>query len=205
MSDQQSPVTPLELTMKVGQKLSELIHDIHDKYSILIDINTVIDEIVYSDDNGDPTIRVISRATGAVIWEFKFRSKKSADDEFRTYVTNPKAFLYDDVIKNFGVLINSAEELDFLNDVKIDVRVDSSGQGGGLSFALMTLLNNYGIGTGWSCNPSSGNSTAYFILRYLGSGAKAPGVYNFNRNSERIAVVELLVSGEYKTYALIVG
>lgn len=205
MSAQQSPLTPLELSMEVGQYLSDLIETIRSQYDIQIDLNTVLNEVVSLDDEGVPTLKVISRFTGGVIWEFKFRSKKMVNDDFRTHIQNPKAFIFGDVKENFGVLINSAKELDFLNNVKIDVRVDSLFVGAGISYTLMTLLNRYGIGNGWSCNPSTGGTTSYFILRYLGSGADAPDVYNFNRDSERMAVVDLLVNGEYKTHALIVG
>lgn len=162
------------------------------------------DRLAIRNDGGLLTLNLVSVTTGELDWVVIDRYSGNTDTNQSEFITNPKAFIFDEVIKSFGVLINTEAELEFLKDLRYDVRYDSGMVGADKAFKLMNLLNTYGVGDGWTSNPSQGCTTAYFILRYYGSGVDAPGVFNFNPNARLLVVLELMMYGEYQTHALVV-
>lgn len=205
MSDTQSPSSYREMNLEAGQRVFQLLYIIKEKFGILVDVKNILDTEVFLDTDGFLTLQIVERDSGNVLWVFKCKGSVRAIDEVMDVVRNPKAFLFKNVIENFTTFVNTEKELEFLKDMTIDVRCDSGSSQGHISYRLMKLMNNYRIGDGWSCNPGNSRSTAYFILRYLGPGDKAPDVFRFNRGVKMLAVVDVLINGEYKTHAIMVG
>lgn len=198
-------LTPRQVQLTPRTTASAVVSAVNEMYGENIDVNQYEDRLAYLDKDGVLTIEFVDIQTQVTHYVFKDRYtlERKADDTLE--FTNPRDFIYPEVIRNFGVLINTEVELEFLKDIRKDVRYDSGKPGNSAARELARLLNRYNIGNGWSSNPNGGNTTAYFIVRYYGSGANAPDVYNFNRDANLLAVVELMMHGEYQTHALIVG
>jgi hypothetical protein len=161
------------------------------------------DRLAFRNEFDQLSLKLVNISTGVLDWvivDQESSLSKVASGE----LDNPKAISFDQVIRNFGTLINTETELKFLEDCRLDVRYDSGMVGNDKSLKLMHLLNNYGIGDGWTANPSQGCTTAYFVPRYYGPGADAPKVYNFNRDASCLVVLELMMYGEYELHALVV-
>lgn len=197
--------TPLHVPLTKWSTVSAVVPLVNDMYGLNADINLLDDRLSYKDKDGFLCIDFVETATGQLVWTFRDRFSIDKEQKHNNRMDNPKAFIYKKVIANFGIQINTEVELEFLKGMRKDVRYDSGKAGATKSSELMTLLNRYNIGDGWSSSPNSSNTTAYFIPRYWGPGADAPDVYNFNRDAKLLVVVELMLMGEYQTHALIVG
>lgn len=206
MNDEnKSPIkTPVHVALTKWSTVRSAIEAISDAVGVQLDPADYEDRLAIRNSSGLLSLNLVSVATGEVDWVIIDRYSASSEGVQSEFIANPKAFIYDHVIKSFSALINTEAELEFLKDVRIDVRYDSGLIGADKALKLMHLLNIYNIGDGWTSNPSNGCTTAYFILRYFGSGADAPDVYNFNPNAKLLAVVELMMRGEYQTHALVV-
>lgn len=198
-------LTPRQVQLTPSTTASAVVSAVFEMYDEKIDPNQYEDRLAFIGKDGQLTIEFVDIQTKETHYVFKDRytQERLADDTLE--FMNPREFIFPEVTKNFGILINTETELEFLKNVRKDVRYNSSLPGKGYARELARLLNRYNIGNGWSSNPDGGNTTAYFIVRYYGSGANAPDVYNFNRDAKVLVVVELLLHGEYKTHALIVG
>ena len=107
------------------------------------------------------------------------------------YKSHPKECKFDLINKHFTVQINTKVELEFLSNVEQNTPFDYKKFGLSIPKQLMTLLNQYNIGDGWSCNPQRGNSVAAFSLLYFGVGSLTPTQYQLNRKSPLVAIVEV--------------
>lgn len=204
-SDKSQPSSPLDVPLSKWSTVKAIISTINDKYGLALDPNNYEDRLAYINSDGLLCLDIVNASTGGLVWVvIDSGSNLPVLAGINETVEHPKAFVFDPVINNFGIIINSEKELEFLKDVRLDVRYNSGVVGGDTSYKLMTLLNNYNVGDGWTSNPSQGCTTAYFVLRYFGAGADAPGVYNFNPEAKCLAVVELMLYGEYKLHALVV-
>ena len=206
MSDVQTPQSnsPVQIALTKWSSVWTAISAANEMYNLGIDQNNYENRVAYRADDGFLQIDLVNVQTGELEWVFRDRYSSNNTIEEMGIVENPKDFGLKEVIDNFSVLINDASELSFLSDLRKDVAFNSGNNIGSAATMLANLLNNYGIGPGWSSNPG-GTTTAYFVLRYIGPGADAPEVYNFNRNASHMVVLELMMHGEYKTHALIVG
>lgn len=162
------------------------------------------DRIVYKDPDGYLSLDVVSVNTGELCWILKDRQSVVLSGQTKTQLSHPKDFGHEEVANNFSIIIGTEGELDFLKGLSLNVPSGNDPLNL-VARTLADLLNVYGIGDGWCTRPGVGLTTAYFVLRYIGPGADAPEVYNFNRNTKCLAVVELMMHGEYKTHALVVG
>lgn len=202
--DKSQPESPLYISLSKWSTVKSSINSINEKYGLSLKGQDYEDRVAFRNEDGLLSLQFVIVSTGELAWVIIDPDSNNADQVINETIDHPKAFSYEHVTKNFGVLINSEKELDFLKDVRLDVRYDSGIVGADSSFKLMNLLNNYNIGDGWTSNPSQGCTTAYFVLRYYGSGANAPGAYNFNPEAKLLAVVELMMYGEYQLHALAV-
>lgn len=203
-TDKSQPSSPLDIPLSKWSTVKAIISNINDKYGLSLDSNLYEDRLAYINSDGLLSLDIVNASSGELVWVVVDSGSNLPVTGLNETLEHPKAFIFDHVIKNFGIIINSEKELEFLKDVRLDVRYNSGMVGGDTSYKLMTLLNNYNIGDGWTSNPSQGCTTAYFVLRYLGAGADAPGVYNFNPEAKCLAVVELMMYGEYQLHALVV-
>lgn len=194
----------LDIPLSKWSTVKAIINTLNDKYKHSLDPKDFEDRLAYVNSDGLLSMDIVNVSTGELVWVVVDTQSGLAQSGINETIEHPKAFIFDEVIKNFGVVINNESELEFLKGVRLDVRYNSGVIGGDKSFKLMTLLNNYHIGDGWTSNPSQGCTTAYFVLRYIGTGADAPGVYNFNTQAKCLAVVELMMYGEYQLHALVV-
>lgn len=194
----------LDVPLSKWSTVKAIVNTINDKYKYSLDPQDFEDRLVYVNGDGLLSIDIVSVSTGELAWVVVDTQSGLAQSGINENIEHPKAFIFDEVIKNFGIVLNDEKELEFLKDVRLDVRYNSGVVGGDKSYKLMTLLNNYHVGDGWTSNPSQGCTTAYFVLRYIGTGADAPGVYNFNTQAKYLAVVELMMYGEYQLHALVV-
>lgn len=194
----------LDIPLSKWSTVKAIVNTINDKYKYSLDPQDFEDRLVYVNSDGLLSMDIVSVSTGELAWVVVDAQSGLAQSSINENLEHPKAFIFDEVIKNFGVVLNDEKELEFLKDVRLDVRYNSGVVGGDKSYKLMTLLNNYHVGDGWTSNPSQGCTTAYFVLRYIGTGADAPGVYNFNTQAKYLAVVELMMYGEYQLHALVV-
>lgn len=203
-TDKSQPSSPLDIPLSKWSTVKAIIGGINDKYELTLDPDQYEDRLAYVNSDGLLSLDIVDISTGKLVWVVIDSNSNLAVVGINEKVEHPKAFIFDEVIKNFSLVLNSEKELEFLKDVRLDVRYNSGVVGGDKSYKLMTLLNNYNIGDGWTSNPSQGCTTAYFVLRYIGIGADAPGVYNFNTEAKCLAVVELMMYGEYQLHALVV-
>lgn len=203
-TDKSQPKTPVHVSLTKWSTVRSAIATISAAVGVELNPLDYEDRLAVRNDNGLLTMNLVSLSTGELDWVIIDRYSTNSDTDQSEFITNPKAFAFDQVTKSFGVLINTEAELAFLKDVRLDVRYDSGLVGADKSLKLMNLLNAYNIGDGWTSNPSNGCTTAYFVLRYFGSGADAPDVYNFNPNAKLVVVVELMMYGVYETHALVV-
>lgn len=203
-TDKSQPSSPLDIPLSKWSTVKAIISTINDKYGLTLDSNIFEDRLAYINGDGLLSLDIVNASSGELVWVVIDSGSNLPVTELNESIEHPKAFIFNQVIKNFGVIINSEKELEFLKDVRVDVRHNSGVVGGDTSYKLMTLLNNYNIGDGWTSNPSQGCTTAYFVLRYFGTGAGAPGVYNFNPEAKCLVVVELMMYGEYQLHALVV-
>lgn len=194
---------PLHISLTKWSTVQSVIPAINDAYEMRLDPDNYENRIAISNEYGVLSLSLVLKATGELDWVIIDRESSTVELQMGT-IKNPKAFLYEEVKKSFSVLINTEAELGFLKNQPIDRKYDSGLLGADKSRILSNLLNTYMIGDGWSANPGQGCSTAYFVLRYYGSGANAPDVYNFNRDARLLVVVELMMYGEYQTHALVV-
>lgn len=202
--DKSQPNSPLDIPLSKWSTVKTIIDTINDKYGLTLNPNSYEDRLAHTNSDGLLCMDVVNASTGELVWTVIDHSSNLPLAGIDETIEHPKAFIFNHVIKNFSITINSEKELEFLKDVRTDVRYNSGTIGGDKSYKLMTLLNNYNIGDGWTSNPSQGCTTAYFVLRYFGTGANAPGVYNFNTEAKCLAVVELMMHGEYQLHALVV-
>lgn len=205
MTEQELPLTPRHLKLSKWTTVSAVASSVYEMYGDLIDPRIYEDRLAFVADDGLLTLEVVEISTGKTIWVFKDRYTITRQLGQNTTLDNPKAFPYQEVVNNFGITINTEKELMFLKDLPLNVYYDSSQFNADKSRKLADLLNRYGVGDGWSANPNGGNTTAYFMMRYFGPGSKAPDIYNFNRDTSLLVVVELATYGGYKTHALFVG
>lgn len=203
-STPQSKTLP-HVPLTIRSTVSAVAQSLNDMYGLGIDPCLFEDRHAYKDEDGLLRIDLVCLKTGAVCHTFKDRNTITKELSINDVMTNPKAFFYEKVVENFAVVVNTECELEFLKELKLDVRYNSGIPGATKSSELMDLLNRYNVSGGFSSSPSNTNTTAYFIPRYYGSGANAPDVYNFNRDAKLLVVVELMLMGEYKTHALMVG
>lgn len=203
-TDKSQPSSPLDIPLSKWSTVKAIINSINDKYELTLDPEHYEDRLAFTNSDGLLSLDIVDISTGKLVWVVIDSNSNLAVVGINEIVEHPKAFIFDKVIKNFSLVVNSEKELEFLKDVRLDVRYNSGVVGGDKSYKLMTLLNNYNIGDGWTSNPSQGCTTAYFVLRYFGTGADAPGVYNFNTEAKCLAVVELMMYGEYQLHALVV-
>jgi len=196
---------PLHLAMTLMDTVRSVAPEANKVYGLGIIVDEYEDRRAFRDTDGLFTLEVVRVDTGSLTWVFKDRFSAGREDEETAFIENPKDFMFKDVVDNFAVTINTSRELEFLKSIKNDVRYNTALPGNDASYYLMQLLNNYNIGSGWTSNPIHGNATAYFIKRYFGPGKDAPEIYNFNPHAQLLVVVDLLVYGEYKTHALMVG
>lgn len=203
-SDKSQPESPLDISLSKWSTVKAIINTINDKYGLTLDPQNYEDRSAFKNDDGLLTLDIVKVTTGELVWAVIDSQSGKINETINEKLTHPKAFAFEQVVNNFGIMINNESELEFLKDVRLDVRYNSGVIGGDKSYKLMTLLNNYNIGDGWTSNPSNGCTTAYFVLRYIGPGSEAPGVYNFNTEAKLLAVVELMMYGEYQLHALVV-
>lgn len=196
-----NPIRQISLTKLTTVKA--VVDSVNETYGESIDAELYEDRLAFVDLDGLLTLFCVRLDNGAVEWVFKDRYSIERQDQEN--LDNPKAFFFPDTVDNFSIKLNTECELEFLKGIKIDVRYDSGKVGAGASTKLANLLNRYNVGDGWGSNPHDSNTTAYFVLRYFGSGNDAPDVYNFNRDTKLLVVVELMKHGVYKTHALMVG
>ncbi|QZA70612.1 hypothetical protein AH04_135 [Erwinia phage AH04] len=202
--DKSQPESPLDITLSKWSTVKAIISTINDKYGLTLDLNKYEDRLAYVNSDGVLALDIVDTNSGELAWAVIDSQSGKVGSSINEVIDHPKAFGFSNVIQNFGVVVNSEKELEFLKDVRLDVRYDSGMTGGDKSFKLMTLLNNYTVGDGFTSNPSQGCTTAYFVLRYFGKGSEAPGVYNFNPEAKCLVVVELMMYGEYQLHALVV-
>lgn len=202
--DKSQPESPLDIPLSKWSTVKAIVTSINDKYGLSLDPNRYEDRLAFTNSDGLLSLDIVDVNTGELAWAVIDSQSGKVVSSINESVDHPKAFIFDEVIKNFGTVINSEKELEFLKDVRLDVRYDSGLVGSDKAYKLMNLLNNYTIGDGFTSNPSQGCTTAYFVLRYFGTGADAPGVYNFNTEAKCLAVVELMMYGESRLHALVV-
>lgn len=197
---------PMHLTLTLADTVRTVAPLANEVYKLGIVVDEYEDRRTYRDSkDGLFTLEVVNADTGSLTWVFKDRFSGSRDNQEASILENPKAFMFPAVIENFAITVSNVAELMFLKDLKKDVRYNTAIPGNTASYHLMNTLNSYNVGSGWTCNPIHAPSTAYFIPRYFGPGNKAPEIYNFNPHAKLLVVVDLLVYGEYKTHALMVG
>ncbi len=195
---------PLQISLTKRSTVRSTLITANELYNLNATPDNYEDRIVYKDDEGSLCLDVVDILTGELCWVLRDRYKENADKLNKMLLANPKDFGDSEVVDNFSIIIGTEGELDFLKGLPLNVPSANDP----LNFVARTLadlLNVYGVGYGWSTRPNTGLTTAYFVLRYIGPGADAPEVYNFNRNTKCLAVVELMMHGEYKTFALVVG
>lgn len=202
--DKSQSVSPLHMSLSKWSTVSAVIPALNERYGLDLDPAAYEDRLPYTGDQGLLTLEGINASSGERDWVVIDTESARGSVGLNEVLTHPKAFIFPNVVKNFSVVLNSESELAFLRDAPIDVRYDSGLVGNDKTFKLMNLLNNYNIGDGWTSNPSQGCTTAYFTLRYIGSGKDAPRVYNFNPEAKCLAVLELMMYGEYVLYTLVV-
>lgn len=203
-TDESQSQSSLHVSLTKWSTVKTTIPSVNEAYSMSLDVNAYEDRLAFRNDKGYLTLELYNVNTGTLDWVIVDRESSITLNSNFGKIENPKAFAYKEVINNFDTIINTETELAFLADCRLDVRYDSGIPGNLKAFNLMSLLNNYGIGHGWTCNPSNGCTTAYFVPRYYGTGADAPDVYNFNRDAKLVCVVELMMYGEYQLHALVV-
>lgn len=195
---------PLQISLTKRSTVRSTLITANELYNLNANPDDYEDRITYKDKNGDLCLDVVSVHTGELCWILKDRYTAAANPTNYMRLEHPKDFGDVEVVNNFSVIIGTEGELDFLKGLTLN----EPNANDPLNFTARTLadlLNVYGVGDGWSTRPNAGLTTAYFVLRYIGPGADAPEVYNFNRNTKCLAVVELMMYGEYKTHALVVG
>lgn len=195
---------PLQISLTKRSTVRSALIVANELYNLNANPDDYEDRITYKDKNGDLSLDVVSVHTGELCWILKDRYTTAAKPTNYKQLEHPKDFGDVEVVNNFSVIIGTEGELDFLKGLALN----EPNANDPLNFTARTLadlLNVYGVGDGWSTRPNAGLTTAYFVLRYIGPGADAPEVYNFNRNTKCLAVVELMMYGEYKTHALVVG
>lgn len=200
---QDSPsVSYKELALVEGDSVVKVTPTINKLYSLNIDSDLYENRYAFKGPDGYLTICFVNLKNAETEWVFK-NTNENKEDEVGT-LDNPKNFIQKEVVSNFPIFINTAKEIDFLKEVSLDVRFNSSSATEDKDYQLMNVLNAYGIGNSWTSVPSKETTTAYFILRYFGAGDKAPPAYCFNPSAQCIAIVDLLNNNVYTTYALIV-
>ncbi len=202
--DKSQSASPFAMSLSKWSTVSAVIPALNERYGLSLDPGAYEDRLAYINETGLLTLEGVNISTGKHDWVVVDAESAQATVGVNEVLDHPKAFAFAAAIKNFSILLNSESELAFLRDAPVDVRYDSGMISDNKSFKLMNLLNNYNIGDGWTSNPSQGCTTAYFTLRYIGSGKDAPSVYNFNPEAKCLAVVELMMYGEYVLYALVV-
>lgn len=197
-------VEPLQISLTKRSTVRSALVTANELYNLNAIPDDYEDRIIYKDVAGNLSLDVISIATGELCWILKDRYSVSPLEGTINQLTHPKDFGYEEVVNNFSIIIGTEGELDFLKGLPLNVP-NGNDPLNLVARTLADLLNVYGIGDGWSTRPNTGLTTAYFVLRYIGPGADTPEVYNFNRNTKCLAVVELMTYGEMKTHALVVG
>lgn len=202
-TDKSQVPTTVELSITKWSTFKVTIPSLIASTGVEINPSDYEDRLAFTDENGLLRIHGVNTKTGVVDWVIKNKVIKTSAEE-NIMLENPKDLHFKGVIDSFPILVNTEAELAFMKNLKLDVRDDSGMYGNGTARTLMTLLNNYRVGDGWSANPGDGCTTAYFVPRYYGPGANAPDVYNFNREATLLVVVELMMHGKYETHALVV-
>lgn len=194
---------PLQVSLTKRSTVWLALSTVNELYNLNTRPEDYENRIVYKDSDGNLCLDVVSVHTGELCWILRDRYTKVALAE-QLQLEHPKDFGNEEVVNNFSIIIGTEGELDFLKGQPLNV---SNGDDplNLVARTLADLLNVYGVGDGWSTRPGTGLTTAYFVLQYIGPGADAPEVYNFNRNTKCLAVIELMTYGEYKTHALVVG
>lgn len=121
----------------------------------------------------------------------KLESEPKKIDTELEYKLHPKECNFDQITKHSCIQINTIVELAFLQTVTLNQPFDFKVNGLAIPKQLMTVLNQYGIGEGWSRNPRQGNSVANFSLLYYGIGSRTPEQYKLNNKSPLVAIIEV--------------
>lgn len=195
---------PLQISLTKRSTVRSVLITANELYNLNATPTDYEDRITYKDANGDLSLDVVSVHTGELCWILKDRYTTASKSTNYMQLEHPKDFGAEEVVNNFSIIIGTEGELDFLKGLPLN-EPNESNPFNFVARMLADLLNVYGVGDGWSTRPNTGLTTAYFVLRYIGPGVDAPEVYNFNRNTKCLAVVELMMYGEYKTHALVVG
>lgn len=203
-TDKSQANVTLHVSLTKWSTVKSAIPIINETYELTLDPADYEDKLAFRNEAGFLSLELVVISTGKLDWVIVDRESLLDTSLVSGVLSNPKEISFKQVIRNSGILINTEVELKFLEDCRLDVRYDASVVGKDKAVKLMNLLNDYGVGDGWTANPSQGCTTAYFVPRYYGSGKDAPDVYNFNRNASCLVVLELMMYGVYELHALVV-
>lgn len=198
--------TQLYLPLTVGESVLSLIPQIAEMHHLEIDKELYEDRKVYVGQQGSLRADFVNKETGLVDWVFTNAQKAiGALSGEQEYLEHPKSLVHPAIVEYQAHLLNAKRELDFLIGTPLNVADDTARLDNDRARRLMELLNNYGIGLGWSCNPNRMNTTAFFKLLYLGEVKDMPDEYKINDNASYGAVVELSTTSGPAVYSLLVG
>ena len=196
----------LVLSLKFGESVINLIPVANADHSVSIDPELYKDGTLYLGQSGKLRGDLINKETGFLEWIFK---DGSDDEDYNTGIigvmSNPMKLSYEEITRHACVLINTVQELKFLETVERNVPYNGGLVENDAARLLMELLNVYQIGDGWTCNPGIRNTTAGFTLLYIGGVETLPKEYKINPNAAYVAIVELTTYSGRAVYSLTVG
>lgn len=190
----------LSLPLHYGENTVDLIPVFAALYNVEIDAADYEANYVGFDEDGKLLGKLINKGTGVVEWVVEHTEEPA----FKVF-THPKKLQHENITRYSSIFINTEQELDFLKGVSVGIPYDGGMVGNDAARILMQLMNNYQIGTGWSCNPGRGNTTAGFRLLHFGAPDTIPSEYIINPEVKLVAIVELETYAGRAVYSLSVG
>lgn len=192
----------LSLSLQLGESVIDLIPALNIAYDKFLNAGDYEPRYVGFGKSSELRGELVNKGTGAVEWVIEHTN----DNVYGGRLTpNPKKLQHENITRYSSIFINTVKELDFLKQVSVGIPYDGGIMGNDAARLLMQLMNLYQIGTGWSCNPSKGNTTAGFTLLHLGAPETIPSEYIINTEVILVAIVEVTTYTGRAVFSLSVG
>lgn len=192
----------LVVALKQGDNVLDLIPVINETHGMNLDPALYEERVVYATQFHTLKGDLVNKTTGLVEWVITNVSK-SYKETFT--VKHPKQLVHENIPRYSSIFINTERELEFLSHVSVGIPYEGGFTGNNAARYLMELLNLYQIGTGWSCLPHRGNTTAGFTLLYFGIPETIPREFVIHPNAKFVAIVELETYTGKAVFSLTVG